>query len=58
MLRADPMKDMKVLLRALEDASLLAKLQESLLHGLALDINDGLAADEQERRILADAGLV
>lgn len=52
------MKDMEVLLRALEDASLLAKLQESLLHGLALDIDDGLAADEQERRILADAVLV
>lgn len=58
MLRADPMKDMEVLLRALKDASLLAKLQESLLHGLALDIDDGLAADEQERRILADAVLV
>ena len=58
MLRADPMKDMKVLLRALEDASLLAKLQESLLHGLALGIDDGLAADEQESRILADAVLV
>ena len=62
MLRTDPMmgsmKDVKVLLRALKDASLLAKLQESLLHGLALDIDDGLAADEQERRILADAVLV
>lgn len=58
MLRADPMKDMEVPLRALKDASLLAKLQESLLHGLALDIDDGLAADEQERRILADAVLV
>lgn len=58
MLRADPMKDMEVLLRALKDASLLAKLQESLLHGLALDIDDGLAANEQERRILADAVLV
>ena len=53
-----PMKDAKVLLRALEDASLLAELQESLLHGLALGINDGLAADEQESRILADAVLV
>jgi len=62
MLRTDPMmgpmKDAKVLLRALEDASLLAELQESLLHGLALGINDGLAADEQESRILADAVLV
>lgn len=53
-----PMKDAKVLLRALEDASLLAELQESLLHGLALGIDDGLAADEQESRILADAVLV
>ena len=43
MLRTAPMmgsmKDMKVLLRALEDASLLANLQESLLHGLALGID-------------------
>lgn len=53
-----PMKDVKVLLRALEDTSLLAELQESLLHGLALGIDDGLAADEQESRILADAVLV
>lgn len=52
------MKDMKVLLRALEDASLLAELQESLLHGLALGIDDGLAADEQESRILTDAVLI
>lgn len=52
------MKDMEIPLRALKDASLLAKLQESLLHGLALDIDNGLAADEQERRILADAVLV
>lgn len=62
MLRTAPMmgsmKDVKVLLRALEDASLLANLQESLLHGLALGIDDGLAADEQESRILADAVLV
>lgn len=53
-----PVKGAQVLLRALEDARLLAELQESPLDNRALDIDDGLAADEQESRILADAVLV
>lgn len=53
-----PVKGAQVLLRALEDARLLAELQESPLDNRALDIDDGFAADEQESRILADAVLV